>query len=75
MKLTQKVDHFTVFESFPSTSTLLLTEVPARQDRKIWLVGCVKQYQGYLHWVGGWVHGGSGMAGKGCNSKWWQDMS
>ena len=39
MKLTQKLDHFTVFESFPST---IATHRSSRQ--KNWLVGCARMF-------------------------------
>jgi len=48
MILTQKVDHFTVFESFPSTSCCSQKFPPNN-----WLVGRARLYQGCLHWLGG----------------------
>ena len=43
IKLTQKIDQFTVFESFP----LLLVEVPTNYTK-------IRNYQKYSRWVGGW---------------------
>jgi len=52
-KLTQKVDHFTVFESFPSTSCCSQKFPPNKIEKIGWLDvrGSIKDV--YIGWVGG----------------------
>jgi len=65
-KLAQKVDHFTVFESFPSTSCCSHKFLPNRKEKIGWL-----DVQGSIRDVNiGWVVG-DGLAGKGYSSKLW----
>jgi len=47
MKLTQKVEYFTVFKNFPSTSCCSLKFPPNNLEKIDWL-----DYQGCFHWVG-----------------------
>ena len=66
-KLTQKVDHFTVFESFPSTSCCSHKFLPNKIKKKIgWLdmPGSIRDV--YIGWVVGDV-----LAGKDYSSKLW----
>ena len=53
MKLTQKVDHLTVFESFPSTSCCSHKFPPNKIDKIGWLDvrGSIREV--YIAWVGG----------------------
>jgi len=64
MKLTQKVDHFTVFNSFPSTSCCLQKFPPNKVETFGWLDvrGSIRDV--YIGWVAG-----DGLAGKGYSSK------
>ena len=63
MKLTQKVDHFTVFNSLPSSSCCSQKFPPNHLEKIGWL-----DMQGRcFHWVGA----GDGLAGKGYSSELW----
>ena len=59
MKLTQKVDHFTVFESFPSTSCCSLKFLLNKIEKNGWwdVQGSISDV--YIGWVGGrgWTGG------------------
>jgi len=66
MKFTQKVDHFTVFKSFPSISCCSQKFPPNKMEKIGWL-----DMQGSIRDVCiGWVMG-DGLAGKGYSSKLW----
>jgi len=70
MKLTQKVDHFTVFNSFPSTSCCS-QKFPPNNFLKIgWLDvrGSIRDV--FIGWVAG-----DGLAGKDYSSKLWYGTS
>ena len=66
MKLTQKVDHFTVFNSFPIA--LVAAHRSSRQiTYKKYMVAC--EVVSGMFSLGGWVAGDDGLAGKGYSSK------
>ena len=65
-KLTQKVDHFTVFESFPSISSCSHKFPPNRIEKIGWLNMRGSISDVYIGWVVG-----NGLAGKGYSSKLW----
>ena len=68
MKLTQKVDHFTVFESFPSsTSCCSLKFLPNKIEK---LAGWTCEVRSIGYFYIGWVVG-DGLVGKGYSSKLW----
>ena len=66
IKLTQKVDHFTVVESFPSTSCFSQKFLPNKIEKYGWLDvrGSIRDV--YIRWVTG-----DGLARKGYSSKLW----
>ena len=51
MKFTQKVDHFTVFESFPSTSCSSHKFPPNKIEK---LAGCICKVVSGMFTLGGW---------------------
>jgi len=61
--LTQKVDHFTVIENFPSTSRCS-QKFPPNKMEKIGVQGSIRDV--YIGWVVG-----DGLVGKGYSSKLW----
>ena len=65
-ELSQKVDHFTVFESFPSTSCCSQKFPPNNLEKIGWLDvrGSIRDV--FIGWVAG-----DGLAGKGYSLKLW----
>ena len=55
MKLTQKVDHFTVFESFPSTSCCSHKFPPNKIEKIGWLDVWGNIRDVYIGWEGRWT--------------------
>ena len=68
-KLKQKVDHFTVFESFPSTSCNSHKFLPNKMEK---LVGWTCEIASGMFTLGEWR---DGLAGKRYNSKLWSGTS
>jgi len=66
IKLTQKVDHFTVFESFPSTSCCSHKFPPNKIEKIGWLDVRGSIRDAYIGWVVG-----DGLVGKVYGSKLW----
>ena len=66
MKLTQKVDYFTVYKSFPSTSCYSQKFLPNNLEKIGWLdmQGSIRDV--FVGWVAGY-----GLVGKGYSSKLW----
>ena len=54
MKLTEKVEHFTVFESFPSTSCCSQKFPPKNLEKIGWLDVRGSISDVFIGWVGGW---------------------
>ena len=65
-KLTQMVDHFTVFKNFHNTSCCSQKFLP----KKIKKFGYLDVQSSIRDFYSGWVVG-DGMVGKGYNTKWW----
>ena len=65
-KLTQKVDHFTVFKSFPSTSCCSQKFPPNNLEKIGWLDVRDSIRDVFIGWGAG-----DGLAGKGYSSKFW----
>ena len=68
MKLTQKLDHFTVFKSFPSTSCCSQKFLPNNLEKLAGLTCEVVIRDVSMGWG---VGGGDVLAGKGYSSKLW----
>ena len=64
MKLTQKVDHFTVFKSFPSTSCCSQKFLPNNLENNGWLDMRGSIRDAFIGWVVG-----DGLLGKDYSSK------
>jgi len=66
MKLTQKVDHFTVFESVPSISCCSQKFLPNNLEKIGWLDVLDNIWDVFIGWKPG-----DELAGKGYSSKLW----